>query len=230
MILDRLNVATVETQRIACNISEKLVIAICPTLAEYTPALAESIRQLRHLRPDLQFALKPSHSNDQPHALRAGEVQIGLLLLNMRQSRELDYRILEEAPLQIAVPSIWGEPHRSLDLRDIKDWPFVMPHPKPLRNRPHPMQEYCKQSGIDLTIAATCEDVLTTQIMIRSGIGAAFVAGHARQEGADIMSITNLPESFNLNVAVAWHEASTSSLVQEFVGLICSEFRPINGS
>ena len=136
------------------------------------------------------------------------------------QPDSLEWRVLARDPLMIAVPSVWRIGKTRIRLEEMRDRPWIMPHPKLAPSVYEWQVQMCREAGFEPKIVGFAEDPHTSRIMIACGMAAAFSNERALRNsdaGVDFVSVEGLSELFTSEVVVAWATGGDSRQVGDFV-------------
>ena len=181
ILLGRCAVALENARRIGQGKSARVRIGVCPTTE--SPEIAMAIARFRAIWPQVDLRLSSTGSIDLPGALRAGEIDVGIMQMNAVWPEGIVGRVIASYGLVVAVPAVWGiREDRPINLVDLKDRPWLMPSRQQAAIWHDALIEMCRRAGFEPRIAGTVEDPLTARLMIASGAGATFFHDHGRRE------------------------------------------------
>lgn len=180
-LIGRADLALENARRIGLGNLGRLRIGVCPTTE--SPELAGGIAQFRALWPDIDLRLSSLGSAHLPDALRAGEVDVGIMQMDEFWPGGLNGQIIATYPLVVAAPATWDfDEARAIRLQELKDRPWLMPEREKAPLWYDALMEMCRRAGFEPQIVGTVEDPLTARLMIASGIGATFFHDHGRRD------------------------------------------------
>lgn len=226
LILSRLAIATDNARRIGQGAFARLRVGICETTESRT--IVNAISAFREEFPDVDFRLQAMMSNQQPDALRSSALDIGIMQSPGNQIAGLQWRVIAQYRLVLAVPASWGLPAgKPLRLIDLKDRPWLMPSEELAADWRNALIGLCRRAGFEPRIVGIVDDPVTARIMIASGIGATFVhdKGIANiPEGIQLLQFTdpqNLPPNETM---VVWPTGSTGPQLEGFIRHLTESF------
>lgn len=178
-ILDRLAVATNNARRIGSGLAAEIRIAICPTTE--THPVVRGITAFRELWPDVDLKLQAMMSDLQPKALRASQIDIGIMVSGIPSYEGLQWSVVARPWLGVAVPRAWNFPdNQPLEVSALTDRPLLLPERHNAPTWYDGIFDICKRAGFEPKIAGIVENPMILRIMVACGIGAAFI--HSRGE------------------------------------------------
>lgn len=228
MILSRLAIGCDNARRIEQGPFARLRVGICETTESRT--IVNAISAFREEFPDVDFRLQAMMSNQQPDALRSSALDIGIMQSPGNLIAGLQWRVIAQYRLVLAVPAAWGYPvGKPARLIDLKDRPWLMPSEELAADWRNALIGLCGRAGFAPRIVGIIDDPVTARIMIASGIGATFVhdKGTANMaEGIQLVQFTdpqNLPPSETM---VVWPTSSTGPQLEGFIRNLTVTFSP----
>jgi DNA-binding transcriptional LysR family regulator len=215
-IFDRWRVALNNARLIGQGEVSQLRIGICESAELGAPQLAAGLRAFNETRPKVRIQLSSFGRSTQIAALRASEIDVGMMQLSDLERARLEVLVFSRAPLMIAVPRVWNLPKRSYRLADLADWPWITAHPK-LSVLYERHLQICRAAGFEPKIAAFAEDNLTGKVLVAAGLGVAMTYSRQANEGVDYRLLTGVSDTAFSDTALVWAEGVSSPLVQDFV-------------
>jgi DNA-binding transcriptional LysR family regulator len=221
-LLGRANVAIENARRIGQGNHARLRIGICPTTE--SPELARGIADFRTIWPHVDLHLSSMGTAKLPAALRAGEVDAGIMQTDGLWPDGIVGRVVASYGLVVAVPAAWGYcDGQSVRLIDLKDRPWLMPERLKATVWHDSLMEMCRRAGFEPRIVGTVEDPLTARIMIASGIGATFFHDLGRRDWSGAIHLLHFadhqipPPS---QTAIAYAEGTSPVQITDLGGCI----------
>lgn len=230
-ILDRLAVATDNARRIGQGGDAEVRIGICASTE--TAEIVRGIARFRAAWPDIRLKLRVLPSPDQPDALRASRIDVGIMQSGGASFEQLQWQVLTRHRVMVGVPCGWGfAPGSKVELGALRDRPWILPDKAAAPIWHDSIIKFCQLAGFEPRIAAVAEDLTTTRIMVSCGIGACFLhdTGVTELNGAITVLRFDPPEGLPKTMppaetVVAWPSGSTAIPVGELVGLLAEEAR-----
>ena len=162
-----------EMQRIARGEVGQLRIGFSSTLP-LTKVLRDVVADWRRTHPEVALHLREMHSALQFEALRAGELDVGLVRYNERAPEGIRLTLLRRDPLRLVVPS--GHPfarRRSVPIADCRDQAFIgFPGDAGTGTGPL-LKRLCAQAGFEPRIAQEAREATTQIGLVAAGLGIA---------------------------------------------------------
>lgn len=223
-IADRLAVATADARRIGEGDTTQLRIGICPSAEQETDRIAAGLAAFRDAWPRIDLKITAVMRNRQATALRSSEIDVGLMRLYHSDCEGLDWQVFAQDPLLVAVPAVWGLERRRIELKELRDRPWLMPHPDVAPDMHQLQMELCRGAGFEPKVAAFTNDPLTAKMMLACGLGATFANDPGvMQEGQRHVRMTwieGVSQHFCSQTVVAWASNSRSAHIAEFARCI----------
>lgn len=186
-LLDRAAVALENVRRIGQGDHGRIRIGICPTTE--TPELARGVANFRVEWPDIGLSFVTIDSAAMPGALRAAQVDVGIMLMDSAQEG-VTSEIIASHGLIVAVPASWGfAEERPIRLIDLKDRPWLMPDRKRALIWHDSLVEMCRHAGFEPRIVGNVDDAMSARLMVASGAGATFFHDKGRRDWHDGISL-----------------------------------------
>ena len=214
--LDRIAVAVDDARRIGRGARARLRIGLCQAVAEDAPIIRQGLKAFCHIWPDVELSLSTVFGVLQPGQLRASTIDVGISQLNLTDSYNLDWRVLKRASLSVAVPLAWEISARKLRLRDLRDRPWILPHPELAAGAYQDVLDFLRAAGFDPKIGGLADDRLTGEIMLSCGLGAALThSAPVRNviDGYEVIPLDLPPAGSDIETVVCWASASVSEQV-----------------
>jgi len=222
-IIERLKIAANDARRIGHGFTEKLRIRVCPSINWHAQEISHAIRRFQGKWPDIQVDISPLISSDQTAALLAADIDIGFINLEEADCTDLEYKHIASVVPCVAVPSSWKLPKTGVTLFDLRDRPWMIPHPKLAPAAYDKFSKICHSTGFEPQIAVFAEDGATGSIQVACGLGAAFVEQPVNNpnvfEGMEFIPLKNLPDSLTVHYAMVWSAAATSAHISNFLSV-----------
>ncbi|CAN7539189.1 LysR family transcriptional regulator [Phenylobacterium sp. LjRoot219] len=223
-IVDRLAVATDNARRIGAGDRARLRIGVCASADAETSRIARGFAAFRSAWPDVEVQIVAVMRNRQAAMLRASEIDIGLMRLFRTDAEGIDWRVIACDPLVVAVPSAWNLNAPSIRLEELRDRPWLMPHPDVAPDMYQLQVELCRGAGFEPQVVAHAEDALTGKMMLACGLGASFanfsLPHHDPELRVQFLSVEGVSDHFSSQTVVAWAAGSTSVHIGAFVRCI----------
>ncbi|MFB9993712.1 LysR family transcriptional regulator [Deinococcus oregonensis] len=133
--------------------------------------LPEIVRKFRELYPNVSVDLRELTAQEQEAALRGGQVDVGLMLLPVRDPN-LDSRALWRQPLVAAIPSGHALARkRKLKISDLANEAFVF-FPRQLRATYFDqVMRWCAGAGFTPNVAQEAIEIPTLLSLVAAGVG-----------------------------------------------------------
>lgn len=133
--------------------------------------LPEIVRKFRELYPNVSVDLRELTAQEQEAALRGGQVDVGLMLLPVRDPN-LDSRALWRQPLVAALPSGHALARkRKLKISDLANEPFVF-FPRQLRATYFDqVMRWCAGAGFTPNVTQEAIEIPTLLSLVAAGVG-----------------------------------------------------------
>jgi DNA-binding transcriptional LysR family regulator len=218
-IVNRLAVARSHAKRIGRGETANLRVGVCPSTESDSPRIWRGLAGFRQAWPLVDLELKTTLSPLQVLALRAAEMDVGILRPGDGDRTGLEWRVIARAELMVAIPRVWNMRKTQIRLDELRDKPWIMPNPKIAPARFDRLVNLCREYGFEPNIAGLAEDLITSRIMIGCGLGAAFVnvsMPHDREE-YEVVPLKKLPAGWAAETIVAWAAGSNSVQIDELV-------------
>lgn len=210
------------TERAAGGERSRMRIAFPPW--SLVRALPPAIRAFRQRWPGADIRLDERTSTHQVEALRKGTQDLGIINLGLVSTKGLEIRRFERSRQVAAVPTGWPIGRRkSLQLTDLADYPFVMFPPSWSPMLYANFIQACEKAGFTPNVVQRAGQMYTMINLVASEIGIALAdeAGKSMGiEGVSFVPISDLPESFHHDFAVAWLRVNQTPMLMSFVDQI----------
>ncbi len=222
-IIERLKLAANDARRIGQGFTEKLRLRVCPSVGWHAQEISRAIRRFQDNWPEIQIDISPLVSANQPAALLAGEIDIGFINLEEADSTGLELQDITSVVPCVAVPTSWNLPKTGVTLLDLRDRPWMIPHPKLAPAAYDKFSKLCRSTGFEPQISVFAEDGATGAIQVACGLGAAYVEQPVNQpnvfEGMEFIPLNDLPDSLTVHYAIAWSATAPSSQIGNFLSV-----------
>jgi DNA-binding transcriptional LysR family regulator len=224
-ILDKIGVALRRTHIAGHGSPETLRIGYMATM--WTQTFHRGVRKFRTLFPDVALDFRLMPDEDQANALRAGELDLGLLHFRMCDRRELTWRTIGRAKLILAVPSDWPIPHgEPIDLSSLRDRPFVLADPVVAPDIHAAHIACCDNAGFRPREVRYSRDAVELRFLVAAGLGAAFVFDTTlltNLDGIYVAPMANPPKNLFVDFNVVWLPRHAHSNTRAFIECMTSE-------
>jgi DNA-binding transcriptional LysR family regulator len=217
-IVDRLAVATSNAQRIGQGAATRLSIGVCPSTESETLQISRGLLVFRNAWPEVTVTVRAEIGTHLLQALRAAEIDVGILQPTRFDREGLEWRSIARARLMVAIPRVWNLRKKRLRLEELRERPWIMPNPKLASAQYDRLVNLCRTAGFEPRIVALTEDRITSRIMIGSGLGAAFVhvsKPHDADE-YELVALDHMPGVFATETIIAWAAGSSSTHIRDF--------------
>ena len=218
-VLSRLAIARDNARRIGSGAMAEIRVGVCPT-AE-SEALIAGIINFRKAWPDMRVQIHGMLGNLQPEALRSSKIDVGVIQGSDLNHEELEWRVLSQHGLVVAVPSIWGYPRdEPIDLVELRDRPWLMPGRRIAGEVHEAYLEQCRSAGFEPNIVGIADDPVSARIMIACGLGTTFFHDKGRRPSSGAISLLKIRDRQTVPPAktlVAWPIGSRAPQIQDFV-------------
>lgn len=220
-IRDRLAVATADTRRIGEGNMARLRIGICPSAEQETNRVARGIASFRQDWPSIDLKILPIMRIQQAAALRASDIDIGLMRLSHNDCAGIEWKVMKRDPLFVAVPAIWGIRKRNIHLAELRGRPWLISDPDVAPDMHQLHMELCRGAGFEPRIAAFVGDMLTAKMMLACGMGACFANDPGElpqgQKHIHLIRLIGISEHFCSETVIAWATGAKSKHISAFV-------------
>ena len=178
------------------------------------------VRAFRALHPDVVLDFRQMRADEQTNALRSGELDVGLMMFNQCDRRELAWRVVGREGYVSSLPSDWPvDETRPIDLATLRDRPFVLPDPEIVPDIHAASIACCVEAGFQPQVVRYIKDQGESHFLIAAGIGAGFSFSSAmgtEPEGIRHLPIAGAPKVF-VDSYVAWVPHRMPPLARAFV-------------
>ena len=183
-----------------------------------SPWLANALRQFHKHFPDVQLSLSELTTAEQLHALRAGELDAGLLRPPVNYS-ELDWRIVEQGHQVLAAPAGHRLTRkRQLEWKDFDGEGIVMIHPKLQLGFYDPFLAACAKAGAETYPTQYAQNVQIKMWLISAGFGIAPTSAALAEVRRPGLVFRALPPGLPpVQTALVWRRQDTSPVVRNFL-------------
>jgi DNA-binding transcriptional LysR family regulator len=136
-------------------------------------------------------------------------------------SQEIDYRVVAQEPLVVAVPSFSAlAEDRSVAMHELQDQDFIAYAPESVLYRI--TSDLCRQAGFQPRITQVVGETSTMLAFVAAGGGVAVMPSRVRAfqlDGVAYREIENVP---SVELAVAWLRGNHSTLLQNFLDVVAA--------
>ena len=200
-----------ELQRIARGEVGQLRIGFSSTLP-LTKVLRDVVADWRRTHPDVALHLREMHSARQFEALRAGDLDVGLVRYNERAPDGIRLQLLRRDPLRLVVPATHRfARRRSVSIADCRDEAFIG-FPGDAGTGTGPLLErLCAQAGFAPRIAQEAREATTQIGLVAAGLGIAVLPAPleaVRIEGVHYVPLQDEGAQLVMSAATRADEAS----------------------
>ncbi|MDC7789760.1 LysR family transcriptional regulator [Rhodoplanes sp. TEM] len=215
-ILDEVEKAKVEARQIGTGSAGRLRIGfIHSSTYGVLPAI---IRSFRAMRPAVMLDLVEMTMIEQVRALRAGDIDIGLLR-SLPDVPDIAFETVLREPFRLAVPADHAFAGRAaVALPELSGEPLVL-FPRETSPLFHArITAAFERAAVTPVIVQEATQIHTVMGLVAAGIGLALVPSSAERlprAGAVLIALTDPPEP--ADVSVAWRAASRPLLVTPFL-------------
>jgi DNA-binding transcriptional LysR family regulator len=191
-----------------------------------TPSIHLGVRKFRSQYPGVMVDFRRMPADEQTNALRGGELDVGVMMLNNCDRRELTWRVIGREGYLAAIPSDWPvDPSLPIDLSTLRDRPFVAPDPERAPEVHAAAIACCDQAGFQPRVVRYIQDHEEARFLIAAGIGAGFAYSSAlltRLDGILYLPIAPTPKAF-VESHVVWAPHRTPPEARAFIDCLESE-------
>jgi len=178
-------------------------------------------RLTKQVMPGLSLALNGEMLTPSMEAgLRDGTLDAALLRPPVA-SEEIDYRVVSQEPLVVALPSFSAlAVERPVAMHELQDQDFIAYAPESVLNRI--TSDLCRQAGFQPRITQVVGETSTMLAFVAAGGGIAVMPSSVRAfqlEGVAYREIDNVPP---VELAVAWLRGHRSALLQNFLDVVAT--------
>lgn len=171
-------------------------------------ALPTLMHRARQAMPSVHIKLIEQSSVEQIESLRAGKIDLALVIPTPRMLDGLESLLIERSRNVAAIPEGWPLADRpEIRLMDLADLPFVLP---PLGHGSHsiaPLIAACEAAGFTPRVQQEAFQAFTMLSLVGSGFGVSIVpetAARTGMKGVRFVPITDLPSHLCMELVAAW--------------------------
>ncbi|MFC4452408.1 LysR family transcriptional regulator [Deinococcus sonorensis] len=179
--------------------------------------LPDIVRRYRELYPHVAVDLQELTAQEQEAALRAGSIDVGLMLLPVRDPG-LQTEALWRQELVVALPS--SHPltrRRRLHIADLKDEPFVF-FPRAVRATYFDqVMRWCAASGFTPRIVQEAIEVPTLLSLVAAGLGVFLPIRFFERVSLPGVSYRPLQDAPTVDIVAVWPREGHSPVVTAFL-------------
>jgi DNA-binding transcriptional LysR family regulator len=235
-LLARADLAVCLVQRVARGELARVRIGFVPMSATLT--LPRAVRAFQRDWPRVEVQLHERTSPVQADALRNGELDLGILVCDLIDSKGLQLRPIERYSYVAAVPATWPLAGRgSLQLADLASLPLVLFPQQLAPNFFTDFEGACRAAGFKPSIQQQVAQPYTMFTLVAEQLGIGIVqdtARHLKIDGISFVPIRDMPASLSHEVALAWVPRSVPPALRDMIAHIrkaarCSLRAPAKG-
>jgi DNA-binding transcriptional LysR family regulator len=224
-ILDQVNRGIRQARAAGHGVRKTLRVGYLPTFHQQN--VSRSIQRFRAAHPEVELDFRLMKRDDQAAALRAGELDAGLLDGGVCDRRDLAWDVIGQNHVILAIPSEWGfDPGQPIDLADLKGRPFILPDPDEVPDMHIMLMMLFTRASVEPIVLKYVHDMAESRFLVSAGQCAAFVFATSLLtsiEGIDFIPIRNIPSALVLDFYVIWHPKRMSPTLREFVEYVSDE-------
>lgn len=226
--LDRLALAAGRARRIGAGDHAALRIGVCETAEPETQSVVEGYHAFHKLWPKVEVTFRAVARRDQGAALRGGEVDLGVMLLNRDDCDGLEWRTLYRGNLKVLVPRSWGLAGDRVRLEQLHDRPWLIADPRRLPDVHQLQMALCRSAGFEPKIVGRPDDPVTGRMLVACEMGAIFINGLREfhtPPTTRLMALEGLSESFASETVVAWASGNETAELRGLVDCMAQAAR-----
>ena len=181
--------------------------------------LPEIVRRFREALPDVSVDLHELTAQEQEAALRSGQIDVGLMLLPVRDPA-LQARPLWREPLVVALPA--GHPLASrsrVAVAELRDEPFVF-FPRPLRATYFDqVMRFCAGAGFTPRVVQEAIEIPTLLSLVAAGIGVFLPIEFFSRLSLPGVVYRPLEDSPVVEIVAVWSRGGDGAIVKSFLDI-----------
>lgn len=212
-------------RRVASGTITKLKLGVVPWSA--MQILPQAIHTFRKQCPGVKVRIDEQLSQTQVEALQSAQLDLGIINCGLVDTDGLELRSIERTRLVAAVPSRWPVAARGhMRLAELAELPLVlMPH-NWLPNYYAALKDACRKAGFKPKVAQEVRQSSTLFNLVANEFGVGLVQDatrHLSVDGVTLVEITDLPDAFSAEIALAWMPGMVSAPLQTLIDLLLQE-------
>jgi DNA-binding transcriptional LysR family regulator len=182
-------------------------------------------RLAKQMLPGLSLALHGEMLTPSMEAgLRDGTLDAALLRPPVA-SQDIDYRVVDQEPLVLAVPSFSAlAEDKPVAMHELRDQDFISYAPGSVLYRI--TSDLCRQAGFQPRIAQVVGETSTMLAFVAAGGGVAVMPSRVRAFQLDGVAYRQIENAPPVELAVAWLRGHRSALLQNFLDVVVAAAAP----
>ena len=223
-ILAHAQLAEQLVRRVAGGEPAQLRVGFVPLPAMQRLPIA--VRQFQRRWPKVELQLQEMTSAAQVEALRAGQIDVGIVTRDRVDTYGLQAQSLERYNWVLAVPAAWPLASRpSLRLADLAGSPLLLFPRKLFPGFLTELETACRAAGFVPRANVRVAEPHTMLALVAHEVGIGFVPETARRlkvEGVRLVPVLDLPTTLAMQAAVAWVPRAQPKALRELIDLLQS--------
>ena len=220
-ILDQVDHAVAQTRQVGRGDTGRLAVGFAGSMP-FSAVMPQLLRDFRAAWPQVVLDLREQPSPAQIEALLGHRIDVGFLRPTSHlDGAPLDTLVLLREPLIAAVhvDHLLAR-HESLDLRDLRDEPFVLYSPTLGSGLRTQTLELCARAGFTPRIAQEVHEMPTLIGLISAGLGVGVVAASMQRAQLPLVAYRPLRDAgARTDVLLAWRRGDASPPLRNFIAL-----------
>lgn len=182
-------------------------------------------RLAKQMLPGLSLALNGEMLTPSMEAgLRDGTLDAALLRPPVA-SQEIDYRVVDQEPLVVAVPSFSAlAEDKPVAMHELQDQDFISYAPESVLYRI--TSDLCRQAGFQPRITQVVGETSTMLAFVAAGGGVAVMPSRVRAFQLDGVAYREIDNAPPVELAVAWLRGHRSALLHNFLDVVAAATAP----
>ena len=182
-------------------------------------------RLAKQMLPGLSLALNGEMLTPSMEAgLRDGTLDAALLRPPVA-SQEIDYRVVDQEPLVVAVPSFSAlAEDKPVAMHELQDQDFISYAPESVLYRI--TSDLCRQAGFQPRITQVVGETSTMLAFVAAGGGVAVMPSRVRAFQLDGVAYREIDNAPPVELAVAWLRGHRSALLHNFLDVVVAATAP----
>ena len=182
-------------------------------------------RVAKQMLPGLSLALNGEMLTPSMEAgLRDGTLDAALLRPPVA-SEEIDYRVVSQEPLVLAVPSFSAlAEDNPVAMHELQDQDFITYAPESVLYRI--TSDLCRQAGFQPRITQVVGETSTMLAFVAAGGGVAVMPSRVRAFQLDGVAYREIEDAPSIELAVAWLRGRHSALLHNFLDIVMAAITP----